>query len=147
MPFSDTPYFFLSPKIVFDEPIDIPIKLYEKGDEVNFVFWNAPLSKGRMFFIGQLDSPSPSVSLKIKEEKGFNFDFYLSDIFSDGLIKDKNDSPAIEIELYKINHDLTESLVSKKIKTKHDYIANWNDTTIEQKMSDKKMNRQKSHSR
>lgn len=73
-----------------------------------------------MFFIGPLASPSPRVSLKIKEEKEFNFDFYLSDIFTDGPIKDKNDSPAIEIELYKINHDLTESLVSKRIKTKYD---------------------------
>ena len=72
------PYYFLSPKITIGEPIDIPIKLYEKGYEVDFVFWNTPLPEGRMFFITPLQSPYPRVVLQIKENENFSGEFYSS---------------------------------------------------------------------
>ncbi|WP_274369853.1 hypothetical protein [Morganella morganii] len=108
------PYYFLSPKITIGEPIDIPIKLYEKGYEVDFVFWNTPLPKGRMFFITPLQSPSPHIVLKIKKDENFPDSIYPAQLFYNGNI---TEYPIFKVDLYKINDDLTESMVSSEIIT------------------------------
>ncbi|OBU11865.1 hypothetical protein [Morganella psychrotolerans] len=116
------PYYFLSPKITIGEPIDIPIKLYEKGYEVDFVFWNTPLPAGRMFFITPLQSPSPHVILKLSKNKDVTDTdiFYPSDLFAkNGILGDINDEPIFNVELYRINSDLTESMISSRIITKN----------------------------
>ncbi|MDE8743582.1 hypothetical protein PZA20_17385 [Pectobacterium polaris] len=113
-PFNN-PYFFLSPKISIDNPIDIPIKLYEKGDEIEFVFWKTPLPRSRFLLITPLESPSSHIILKIKKEENINLGFYTSDIFiGDGPIDDIKESPIFKVEFYKINDDLTEELILKK---------------------------------
>lgn len=114
------PYYFLSPKITIGEPIDIPIKLYEKGYEVDFVFWNTPLPEGRMFFISPLRSPSPRVVLKIKEDESFSGGGYTPRLlYNDELFGGNEDEPAFSVDLYKINDDLTESVISREIITRH----------------------------
>ncbi|MEG0279230.1 MAG: hypothetical protein RR510_08115 [Morganella sp. (in: enterobacteria)] len=112
------PYYFLSPKITIGEPIDIPIKLYEKGYEVDFVFWNTPLPEGRMFFITPLQSPSPHIVLKVKKDEKFPDSIYPSQLFYNGNVHgDITEYPIFKVDLYKINDDLTESMISSEIIT------------------------------
>ena len=110
------PYFFLSPKITVAEPIDIPIKLYKKNEEVNFLFWNTPLPEERFLLITELQSPSSHIVLKVTEEKNIHANFHLSDLFyNDGPLGDIQDSPIFNVELYKINADLTNQLIEQTI--------------------------------
>ncbi|ACX85910.1 hypothetical protein Pecwa_0041 [Pectobacterium parmentieri WPP163] len=121
-PFNN-PYFFLSPKISTDTPINIPIKLYEKGDEIDFTFWKTPLPLSRFFLITPLESPSSHIVLKIKSTENLSVGFYTSDIFiGGGPIKDIEESPIFNVELYKINNDLTEKLILKKVHRQKYYI-------------------------
>jgi len=110
------PYFFLSPKIAEGIPINVPIKLYEKGDTVNFTFWKTPLPEVKLFYLFPASTPSSHIVLNIEKNRDAEFGFYSSEIFSiAGPIKKREDYPIFKVRLYKINNDMTEHLVLDKI--------------------------------
>lgn len=109
------PYFFLSPKIAEGHPINVPIKLYEKGDTVNFTFWKTPLPKPKLLYLFPVSSPSASIILKINEDPNKKIEFSYLEIFNgEGPIKDRGNYPIFKVRLYKINNDMTECLVLDK---------------------------------
>ncbi|WJM80155.1 hypothetical protein [Pectobacterium brasiliense] len=119
-PPSDDPYFFLSPKIAEGHPIDIPIKLYKKDESIDFTFWKTPLPKPKLFYLFPISSPSSHIVLRIDKDKDKKIDFFRSDIFSDkGPIKNIGDTSLFEVKIYRINKDLSESLVFDKIHKKN----------------------------
>lgn len=110
------PYFFLSPKIAEGHPINVPIKLYEKGDTVNFTFWKTPLPEVKLFYLLPASTPSSHIILNINEDRNKEIDFSHVEIFNGkGPIKDKGNYQIFKARLYKINSDTTESLVLDKI--------------------------------
>lgn len=115
-PSSSDPYFFLSPKIEEGHPINIPIKLYKKGDSIDVVFWKTPLPKPKLLYLFPVSPPSSHIILSIEKDQNKNISFFTSDIFSrDGPIKNIGNSPIFNVKLYKINNDLSEYLILDKI--------------------------------
>ncbi|HDF2343218.1 TPA: hypothetical protein PC598_002820 [Morganella morganii] len=110
------PYFFLSPKIAEGHPINVPIKLYKKGDTVNFTFWKTPFPEFKLLYLFPVSPPSSRIVLNINEDSNKKFGFDSSEIFNGkGPIKDRGNYPIFKVKLYKINADMTEHLVLDKI--------------------------------
>ncbi|MCL6373983.1 hypothetical protein [Pectobacterium versatile] len=114
------PYFFLSPKISEDHPIDIPIELYKNGDYIDFIFWKAPLTKPKLFYLFPISPPSSHIVLRIDKDKDKNINFFKHYLFlEEGPIGDIGDTPIFEVKIYRVNSDLSESLVFDKIHKKN----------------------------
>jgi len=94
----------------------VPIKLYEKGDTVNFTFWKTPLPEVKLFYLFPFSPPSSHIVLNIEKNRDKELDFYPYEIFDDkGPIKDKGNYKIFKIRLYKINNDTTERLALDRI--------------------------------
>ncbi|CDH25859.1 hypothetical protein KKJ09_11070 [Xenorhabdus bovienii] len=128
-PPTEDPYFFLNPKpttLGGYHAIETPIELYKKGEKVELVFWKVPQPTPKLFYLLPANTPSPKIRLNIKTRKDSNLGFYISDIFRDnGPIHDIKDKPILDIKIYKINDDLTETIVYKKIHTKITSSSGW----------------------
>jgi hypothetical protein len=118
-PQTGDPYFFLTPKSLSgSEPILIPIELYKKGASVDYVFWLTPLPQEKYFYLFPAGEPTTAISLSmeyknIRDDNNISiYDIFRSELFPE--IKDK--TPLFYIELYKINNDLSESLIKKETK-------------------------------
>ncbi|MDE9434290.1 hypothetical protein [Xenorhabdus bovienii] len=119
-PPTEDPYFFLNPKAttIGDDyhSIETPIKLYKKGEKIDLVFWKVPQPTPKLLYLIPANTPSPQIMLNIKKRKESNLGFYVSDIFrGKGPMPDLKDEPILDIKIYKINDDLTESLVYDKL--------------------------------
>ncbi|MEQ1965174.1 hypothetical protein ABLB69_18915 [Xenorhabdus khoisanae] len=121
-PPTEDPYFFLNPKpttIGDYHAIETPIKLYEKGEKIELVFWNVPQPQPKLLYLFPANTPSPQIMLKIHEKDGANLGFYVSNIFEGkGPISEIKNAPVLDMEIYKINDDMTENLVYTKKLTK-----------------------------
>ncbi|PHM22672.1 hypothetical protein [Xenorhabdus ehlersii] len=117
-PPTEDPYFFLNPKpttIGDYHSIEIPIKLYEKGEKVEMVFWNVPQPTPKLLYLFPANTPSPQIMLNIKKRKESDLGFYISDIFKvKGSISENKNNPIFNIKIYKINDNLTEDLIYEK---------------------------------
>ncbi len=111
-PVDNDPYFFLSPKIAEGHPINIPIKLYKKGDSINFVFWKTPIPSPKLLFLFPISPPSSHIILNIEENQNKNINFSKFEIFNGkGPIKNIGNSAIFKVKLYKVNNDMSESLI------------------------------------
>ncbi|MBC8949434.1 hypothetical protein [Xenorhabdus sp. TS4] len=117
-PPTEDPYFFLNPKpttIGDYHSIETPIKLYEKGEKVEMVFWNVPQPTPKLLYLFPANTPSPQIMLNIKKRKESDLGFYISDIFKvKGSISENKNNPIFNIKIYKINDNLTEDLIYEK---------------------------------
>ncbi|WP_275359011.1 hypothetical protein [Xenorhabdus bovienii] len=126
-PPTEDPYFFLNPKVTEDHPIEIPIKLYKKGEKIDLIFWKTPLPKPKLLYLFPGNAPTPHIMLKIKELDKSNLGFYVDEIFEGkGPIPKTKDIPVFDIKIYKINDNLTESLLYEKIHTGINFYSVWN---------------------
>lgn len=115
-PVTNDPYSFLSPKISEGHPINVPIKLYKKGDSINFTFWKTPLPEPKLLYLFPISPPSSHIVLNIDENPKKNINFSKFEIFNgEGPIKKIGNSPIFKVKLYKINNDMTEHLILDKI--------------------------------
>ncbi|WP_413483858.1 hypothetical protein [Morganella psychrotolerans] len=115
-PQTDDPYFFLSPKITEGHPVSMPIELYKQGATVDFIFWVIPMPEPTLLYIFPANYPSIYAWLEVKREQYGDGDFYTRDIFTKkGLVELQPNIPLLKMTLYKINSDLTESLVTEEI--------------------------------
>ncbi|AFI88489.1 hypothetical protein EXT68_23465 [Pectobacterium parmentieri] len=116
-PPSDDPYFFLTQKatIINDEyySIDKSIKLYKKGEVVDFYFWNVPQPQPKLLYLFPVNTPSPKISILLKRKKSEEYNAVVDLLFEDNHSV-KNDDPFLTVVIYKINNDLTESVFFKK---------------------------------
>ncbi|MDY4333627.1 DUF5625 family protein [Pectobacterium brasiliense] len=116
-PSSDDPYFFLNPKptIINDEyySIEKPIKLHKKGEVVNFVFWNVPQPQPKLFYLFPVNTPSPDISILLKYNESKKYS-KMVDILFEKNHSIGNNSKFLMVSIYKINNDLTESIVFEK---------------------------------
>ncbi|PJG60706.1 hypothetical protein CUC53_00505 [Aeromonas cavernicola] len=117
-PQTDDPYFFLSPKSLRrSEPILIPIALHEKGASVDYVFWLTPLPQEKLLYLFPTSEPLTGISLEMKNSNYEGNKISFHNIFgNDSNPKIKDKTPIFNIELYKINNDLSESIIKKEIK-------------------------------
>jgi len=114
-PVTHDPYSFLSPKIAEGHPINVPIKLYKKGDSINFTFWKTPLPEPKLLYLFPTNPPSSHIILNIDEDINKKINFSKFEIFNGkGPIKKIGNSPIFKVRLYKINNDMTERLVLDK---------------------------------
>ncbi|MGJ0622785.1 hypothetical protein [Xenorhabdus bovienii] len=114
-PPTEDPYFFLTPKPTTGHPIEVPIKLYKKGEKIELVFWDVPQPRPKLFYLFPANTPYPHIMLNIKEKKNSNMGFYVSGIFKgEGPIPKLKDEPVLDIKIYKINDNLTENLIYDK---------------------------------
>ncbi|MBA0177739.1 DUF5625 family protein [Pectobacterium carotovorum] len=120
-PPSDDPYFFLEPKptIINDEyySIEKPIKLHKKGEVVDFVFWNVPQPQPKLLYLFPVNTPSPEISILLKYNESKKYREVVGTFFkrNDSI---RNNSQFLMVSIYKINNDLTESIIfEKKIKS------------------------------
>jgi len=117
-PQTDDPYFFLTPKVLDAfHPLKIPIELYKQGTTVDYVFWMTPRPKEKYFYLFPAKDLVTRITLDMenKNYKGNRLGYY--EMFErDGVPEIKNKTPMFNIELYKINSDLSESIVFKETK-------------------------------
>lgn len=116
VPPKNDPYFFLNPKPLYLDDkahsIEKPIKLYQKGESFDFVFWNVPQPEPKLLYLFPVSSPSPRILLKVKNINFSGGTRAIMDVFdSNEIITNK---PIIDLKLYRINDDLTESLVHEE---------------------------------
>lgn len=127
-------YFFLNPRpttIGDYYSIETPIKLYKKGEKIELVFWKVPQPKPKLLYLFPANTPSPQIMLNIKERKESNLGFYVSDIFREkGPIPKLKSEPILDVKIYKINDDLTESLVYEKIHSKITQSSGWDGNNL-----------------
>ncbi|MEQ1962268.1 hypothetical protein ABLB69_03645 [Xenorhabdus khoisanae] len=128
-PPTEDPYFFLNPRpttIGDYYSIETPIKLYKKGEKIDLVFWKVPQPTPKLLYLFPANTPSPKIRLNIKDRKESNLGFYVSDIFrGKGPIPELKGEPILDVKIYKINDDLTESIVYEKIHTKITPSSGW----------------------
>ncbi|KHT15237.1 DUF5625 family protein [Pectobacterium carotovorum] len=116
-PPSDDPYFFLEPKptIINDEyySIEKPIKLHKKGEVVDFVFWNVPQPQPKLLYLFPVNTPSPEISILLKYNESKKYREVVGTFFkrNDSI---RNNSQFLMVSIYKINNDLTESIIFEK---------------------------------
>lgn len=116
VPQKNDPYFFLNPKPLYlddkTHSIEKPIKLHPKGESFDFVFWSVPQPDPKLLYLFPASSPSPQILLKVKNIS-FNGDLgEIRKIFeTNEFIKNE---PVISFKLYRINDDLTETLVHER---------------------------------
>lgn len=121
------PYFFLNPKPLYlddkTHSIEKPIKLYQKGESFDFVFWKVPQPNPKLLYLFPVSSPSPRILLKVKNINFSGGTLAIREVFNTNKII--NNKPIIDLKLYRINDDLTESLVHEQTinKLKSDYIG------------------------
>ncbi len=114
-PQTDDPYFFLSPKVMPGKPVSTPIELYKQGATVDFTFWVTPMPKYKLLYLFPMNDPTISAWLDIKRAQYGDGDFYSYKIFTkEGLVELQPDTPLLKMALYKINPDLTETLVTEE---------------------------------
>ncbi|HAU5555187.1 TPA: hypothetical protein MYS89_000320 [Proteus mirabilis] len=112
-PIDNDPYFFLSPKIAEGHPINIPIKLYKKGDSINFVFWKTPILSPKLLYLFPVSPPSSHIILNVVQDKNTKLNFYPTEIFThNGPIKNIDNFEIFRVKLYKVNSDMSEYLIS-----------------------------------
>ncbi|MDE1488358.1 hypothetical protein KKI90_18785 [Xenorhabdus bovienii] len=127
-PPTEDPYFFLTPKPTTGHPIEVPIKLYKKGEKIELVFWNVPQPPPKILYLFPGHTPEPRVMLKTKRHKEGELTYYTPDLFkNDGPLAKPKDAPILSMKLHKINEDLTETLVFKKTYSEPDSIAGTSD--------------------
>ncbi|WP_233968471.1 DUF5625 family protein [Pectobacterium polaris] len=116
-PPSDDPYFFLEPKptIINDEyySIEKPIKLHKKGEVVDFVFWNVPQPQPKLLYLFPANTPSPEISILLKYNESKKYNEVVDILFANNS-SIRNNSPFLMVRVYKINNNLTESIIFEK---------------------------------
>lgn len=117
-PQTDDPYFFLTPKVVDAfQPIKIPIALYEKGAAIDYVFWMTPLPQDKYFYLFPASDLVTRITLDIENKNYAGNQIGRSKIFErDGTPEIIKQTPMFDVELYKINSDLSESIIFKERK-------------------------------
>lgn len=129
-PQTDDPYFFLTPKVVDAfQPIKIPIALYEKGTAIDYVFWMTPLPQDKYFYLFPTSDLVTRITLEIENKKIKGRRVSPHEFFKkDYRLEVENKTPAFSIELYKINEDLSESIIlnEKRLFDSHDLHSNFN---------------------
>lgn len=124
-PPSEDPYFFLSPKptIINDEfnAIEKPIKLYQKGESVAFIFWKVPQPMPKLLYLIPTNLPFPEIMLVMKGN-GTTGEYKKANILTqwnddrgtwEG-IKSKDDRPFLKVTIKKIEDDLSEKVIFSK---------------------------------
>lgn len=118
-PSTNDPYFFLTPKpgVIGERyyTIEKPIKLYQKGEIVDFVFWNVPQPTPKLLYLLPANALSPQVMLKIQKKDGTDPTLYSPRLFEqESPISEIGKSAFLNVKINKINEDLTESLIYEK---------------------------------
>lgn len=116
VPAKNDPYFFLNPKPLYlndkTHSIEKPIKLYQKGESFDFVFWSVPQPEPKLLYLLPVSSPSKEILLKVKNINFSGGTSAIMDVFENNeMISNK---PIINFKLYRINNDLTEQLVHER---------------------------------
>lgn len=110
------PYYFLSPKPLYLDDkvhsIEKPIKLYQKGESFDFAFWSVPQPEPKLLYLFPASYPSPQILLKVKNINFSGGTSAIIDKFEANKII--NNIPIIDFKLYRINNDLTETLVHER---------------------------------
>ncbi|WP_209439288.1 hypothetical protein, partial [Intestinirhabdus alba] len=114
-PPADDPYFFLTPKITQGRSVSTPVELYKKGATVDFTFWLTPLPTSKLLYLFPVSPPSTHIVLNIKKSEEANINFFPTEIFSkEGPVNNLHDTSLLTFEIYRINDNLTETLIFKK---------------------------------
>jgi hypothetical protein len=113
---ADDPYFFLTPKITQGRSVSTPVELYKKGATVDFTFWLTPLPTSKLLYLFPVSPPSTHIVLNIKKSEEANINFFPTEIFSkEGPVNNLHDTSLLTFEIYRINDNLTETLIFKRI--------------------------------
>ena len=112
---AEDPYFFLTPQMKYDAPVEIPFDdIDKKGASIRATFWKIPQPEPTWFGIIPVGSLSDEVMIKMRGPKYFYKNKRTGEHFNDN---NPQKEPMFLVELFKINADLTKTQVFNKTYT------------------------------
>ena len=110
---AEDPYFFLTPQMKYDAPVEIPFDdIDKKGASIRATFWKIPQPEPTWFGIIPVGSLSDEVMIKMRGKIG-----YRTSNHGHFNVNNPQKEPMFLVELFKINADLTKTEVFNKTYT------------------------------